>query len=555
MVHYQNLSNDNFDILDALPIGCCIFNRQFRIIYTNDALLQLLGLDTSPTADELFSYAPTLQPDGQPSIEKAHDCIQRVFIEESVQFEWVHQAKSLGQKNCFITLNRITRETQTYAAGFILELESQSEKAVNMLQHLKIMLDSTPLCCHCRDAEHRIIDCNQQAMDLFGFSSKESYIRDFDSCSPAIQPDGTPSVERPWQLFDIAAQTGCLKYEWMHQNLSGELIPCEKLIVCIKHDDTHNFLIYIRDLREERALITKLEQSQNMVRIMLDTIPMGCDLRSSDLTLINCNQEVLRLFGLPTMEEYARNYDRLSPLYQPDGTLSNVKSEYYFQLAHEQGTVTFEWMHQTIKEELVPCEITIVSIAWYSKTIFTSYIRDLRELRKALAKLHTLENKVYIDPLTETFNRRYLFEGGEELFQKAVADGTCFAGIILDIDFFKRINDTYGHTAGDVVLKQLTKTISKTLRKDNILARYGGEEFVILLPGADNEIAYRVAERVRNEMMNMTIIYEQNAINITISLGIANIQEDTDNLQQLINCADQALYQAKNIGRNNAQIY
>jgi diguanylate cyclase (GGDEF)-like protein len=121
-----------------------------------------------------------------------------------------------------------------------------------------------------------------------------------------------------------------------------------------------------------------------------------------------------------------------------------------------------------------------------------------------------------------------------------------------DLDHFKRINDTYGHTAGDRVLKAVGKYLQKNIRDVDIIARYGGEEFVLLLPEADKSEAYTVAERLRE---GFSMLQLETLPQLTLSLGIASYPQDGTNLELLIKRADTAMYVAKQMGRNKVVIY
>ena len=125
---------------------------------------------------------------------------------------------------------------------------------------------------------------------------------------------------------------------------------------------------------------------------------------------------------------------------------------------------------------------------------------------------------------------------------------------MLDIDHFKKINDTYGHQAGDEVLKNLSLHLKANLRDTDILARFGGEEFIILLAQTEENPGFIVAERLRDSIENMTTIFEDKEIRITISIGLA-FSKYFDSLNAIIQGADDALYQSKENGRNRVTIY
>ena len=163
-----------------------------------------------------------------------------------------------------------------------------------------------------------------------------------------------------------------------------------------------------------------------------------------------------------------------------------------------------------------------------------------------------LQKLVVTDFLTGLFNRRHFFAIAQKEFSKVVRYKVALSVMIFDIDFFKDVNDTYGHTAGDQVLIQLGDLLSNTIRKPDVPARYGGEEFIVLLPETDGDDAQLAAERIRKLVENTPMQIGDDQINITISVGVAG-KDSVDfakTIDDLISKADQALYDAKRTGRN-----
>jgi two-component system cell cycle response regulator len=156
------------------------------------------------------------------------------------------------------------------------------------------------------------------------------------------------------------------------------------------------------------------------------------------------------------------------------------------------------------------------------------------------------------DPLTGLFNRRYLESHLATLMEQAGARGKPLAVMMLDIDYFKSINDTYGHDAGDDVLRDFAMRIKRSIRGIDLAARCGGEEFVIVMPETDLTVAAMVAERLRRRIAAEPFIISQGArsIPVTLSIGIGGLRGREDTAAILIKRADQALYRAKRDGRN-----
>ena len=162
-----------------------------------------------------------------------------------------------------------------------------------------------------------------------------------------------------------------------------------------------------------------------------------------------------------------------------------------------------------------------------------------------------------IDPLTGMFNRRALFESMDKLFTKAEAAGQPLSLMIMDVDLFKQVNDRYGHQVGDLVLKRVANTINGRLRKDDIVGRIGGEEFLAVLPDTPPEGAIRLAEELRETMAAESIVFKEETIQVTISVGLYSSVSlaSSQTPDSVIASADKALYRAKTNGRNRVEVH
>ncbi|MGB8648660.1 MAG: diguanylate cyclase [Anaerolineae bacterium] len=186
-------------------------------------------------------------------------------------------------------------------------------------------------------------------------------------------------------------------------------------------------------------------------------------------------------------------------------------------------------------------------------------LRAANELLKMqLARVQALENELRSqaihDPLTGLYNRRFLHEALERELARALREGKVMSAVMLDIDHFKRINDTYFHEGGDQMLIALADLLKNGTRREDIPCRYGGEEFLIVLPSASTEVAYRRAEQWRLSFQELAIHYQGYTLRATISLGVATFPFHADAAQSLVRAADAALYGAKRAGRNRTVV-
>jgi diguanylate cyclase (GGDEF)-like protein len=155
-----------------------------------------------------------------------------------------------------------------------------------------------------------------------------------------------------------------------------------------------------------------------------------------------------------------------------------------------------------------------------------------------------------IDGLTQVFNKRYFMESLERELSRSRRYRRELSLIMFDIDHFKKINDSYGHLAGDAVLKQLCQVVHSKIRREDLLCRYGGEEFAILLPEIDIQNAEVTAEKIRSLVEQTPFTFEQTNIPVTISLGVCCAETESIDVDSFIKLADSKLYEAKKSGRN-----
>ncbi len=175
-----------------------------------------------------------------------------------------------------------------------------------------------------------------------------------------------------------------------------------------------------------------------------------------------------------------------------------------------------------------------------------------RQLKNLLARLRQL---AVTDPLTGIFNRGAVLHRAEEELsrmerRKAVETGNCLGVIMIDLDHFKRVNDNYGHQAGDEVLREMSKRVRNCLREYDIFGRYGGEEFLVMVPDGNLKSTLVVAERIRHELIKSPFIVAEHQLAVTASFGVTCCYDPAEGISAALERADVALYQAKDNGRD-----
>ncbi len=187
------------------------------------------------------------------------------------------------------------------------------------------------------------------------------------------------------------------------------------------------------------------------------------------------------------------------------------------------------------------CALTLTPlVAW-------PLLRLLLELEAARAQLDVLATR---DELTGVHNRRQFLVLAEREWSRCRRYDMAAAMLMIDVDLFKRVNDVHGHLAGDLMLREIARAAGDTLRQPDLFGRFGGEEFVVFLPHADPLGALDAAERIRARVAQLSLEWKGQAVRATVSVGVAALDASHDSLAALLQDADQALYAAKDAGRN-----
>jgi PAS domain S-box-containing protein len=254
-------------------------------------------------------------------------------------------------------------------------------------ERTKVMLDSIPVVANFWDKNHQNIDCSLEALKLFGLSHKSEYLEHFYDLSPEYQPDGRLSKEKALYYISKAFSEGYCRLDWLHRRLTGELIPCEVTLIRAKYENEFIVCGYTRDLRELKNMMNKLREADECTQVLFDATPLSCFMIDNRFNIVECNQEVVRLFGLTNKQEFINNVFNLFPEYQPSGELSRERYYKYLSEAFEEGYCRFEWVSQKPDGEPVPTEVTFVRVKFKGEYAVAGYIRDLRELKTMIAEM------------------------------------------------------------------------------------------------------------------------------------------------------------------------
>jgi diguanylate cyclase (GGDEF)-like protein len=217
--------------------------------------------------------------------------------------------------------------------------------------------------------------------------------------------------------------------------------------------------------------------------------------------------------------------------------------------------VCYVWLGYPERGQSQPIQLYLTTLlAQLAPIILVAYIATMlsADVRRALVQLRFLSET---DELTGVFNVRAFSTISERMFKQAARYGRPFSLLLIDSDSLKTVNDTYGHEAGNQLIKTTVQCIQDQLRETDVLARYGGDEFVVLLPETPCSGAAGVAARIRQAIEDTPLPTPNKKIHMTVSIGIASYPEHGDNLKEVLEKTDKAMYESKSAGRNRVTIY
>lgn len=381
----------------------------------------------------------------------------------------------------------------------------------------------------------RPIAANHHALELFGISNESTE----ETRTPQFWDD---SADRA-RFLEIALSRGFVRgYRARLKRANGSRFWARVSATAIDYDGKASLISSITDVSDSVAAEEILNRTQQTLTTLLEASPFPLVVTQLETGVVRyCNQRAADMFETPvsgllghTAPEFYvnpddRNYfvEKLRSTGRVDGFVARLKTT--------SGQPFWAMLHAKTLE-------------MNGETVFMVSFADVTRQK---TKEEELESLAFKDVLTDAYNRRYFIEAAQiELARSARSERRPVIAL-LDIDHFKRVNDTWGHDTGDEVLREFVKVVDGLLRKPDILARYGGEEFAVLLPETDVATARDIIDRIRSVVSNHVFGCTDANISVTFSAGIAAPgEDDSSNYGALLTAADRALYSAKRGGRN-----
>jgi len=295
---------------------------------------------------------------------------------------------------------------------FTLRVLKSRDESQAAAEKLGLIFNNMPMAANISGRDSAIIECNDEAPRLYGLSCKEEYKKKFPLLQPFFQPDGRPSMEKALEMDKIAFANGHNRFEWLHQTLSGEAIPCEVTLVKIIWSGEEQILSFVRDLRKAKAAIEVERELGRRIQMMFDAAPLLVESWNKDCTLIECNKTTLDFYGYSAKEGYQENLKASRLENQPDGTNSWDKWSNFIKRTFEIGYNNMEYVDMSARGETAYLDIIGVRVQSRDREIVITYSNEFTQLKETLARMLEAEER-----------------------SKAMLDGTPVACYLINKDF------------------------------------------------------------------------------------------------------------------------
>ena len=392
----------------------------------------------------------------------------------------------------------------------------------------------------------RFVDCNPATAKILGYKDMNELLETHPSeLSPQKQADGRDSFEKANEMMSIAFDCGSNRFEWQHKRKNGEVFPVEVLLTDISSKEKSLLHVVWRDITERKQAEEELNKLSQAVEFS-STVIMMTD-REGNIEYVN--PKFTEVTGYSREEAIGQN-----PRFLKSGeTLESVYDELW-----ETITSGEEWkgkVHNRKKDGNLYWARSSISGVKNTQGEITHFIGIQEDVTHEHELSEQLSYQASHDTLTGLVNRREFERRAERLLSGTQQNKAEHALCYLDLDQFKIVNDTCGHTAGDEMLRQISMVLQHEVRQRDTLARLGGDEFGVLMEHCPLEHAHRVATTLQQAVQDFHFSWEGQSFRVGVSIGLVAITEAMPDLSELMKQADAACYMAKDMGRNRIHVY
>ncbi len=398
-IHYEQVAKlrtaeaYNKLLLDASPLGTLIWDENYNLVGSNEAIAKMFGLNKDHEfVDHFLELIPEFQPDGTKSLEKMQQYLEDGFEGNYIKAYWVGQDINKNPVPTEVSTMRVMRDDKYMLAVYVKDLREveESRKKIQAAEQFShAILNGVPLAISIWSNEFKALDCNEAMLSLFGFTSKKDFFKNSYTCMPELQPDGTNSYLLSRQKFTEAWNSKHTTFEVVGQDTQKKLIPLEIKLARSVADGRDIIISYMRDLTEIKASIKKIQDAEERSMAVLNSVPLCINLFNKNCVLIDCNRVGWELFGYTSKQEFFDNFTNLFPEFQLNGRRSEDMVREALIEAMENGNSRVQSIAKTKQGVVIPCDVKLERVFIHDEPMIISYVQDLREINAALDKANT----------------------------------------------------------------------------------------------------------------------------------------------------------------------
>lgn len=523
------LEEHNKKMFNNSPDGICLIDNENRIVRTNNAF------------EKLFNYKQTdiigkdidqlIVPEEK--IQEVQELFRKLNNSEIIDMEDIRLTKNNKALNVRIISYPIEIENHIrghYIVYKNITKEKQSEELIERKdEFLDQLFNRSLFPMAILDKNETILDINEMFEKIFKYNVREAIGKNINDL---IVPE--EKKEEIAYFKQTIHNNKRLKTKTIRTDKYGEPIAVEAVgnPVIVNNEVIGMFAMY-KDIRDEVNIIKELEKQHAYFKQLFDKSPDAIALLNQTNEIININQKFEEYFEYTLEEVKGKDID-LFIIPDQDQRKANELSN---NVINSRCTVNVDAIRVSKSGVSKPVEILAYPIILNNNN-FGAYAvyRDISDRKEKEVRINKL---VYTDNLTKAYNRRKFYQVIDQEISRFERYNIPFSIVIFDLDDFKKINDQYGHLAGDSVLKSVSNIINKNIRSNDWLFRWGGDEFIVLFSNAEFSIDEELSKKLQTYISNYSFIKN---INVTISCGVAAYKDSVDDLLYL---ADQRMYKNK----------
>lgn len=546
-------------ILNAVDEGIFGLNLEGKTTFCNEQAARLLGYEVIEILGQpQHILIHSKYPDGTPYDRKncpiyaafsdgqAHHICDEVFWKkDGTPLPVEYKSSPILKKNKVIGVVVTFKSIEK-------ELKSEGERNQALLKlntrekELETILDTIIDGLITIDKSGNIKQINKAAEKMFGYPSKDVIGKNVKMLMPAPYSAEHDEYLKNYLKSGVAKIIG-IGREVIGKRKDGSTFPMELGVSEITTDEGRMFVGITKDLTSLKQAMEEQARLASVVENTDDAV-IGTLL---DGTITLWNRAARTVFGFIETEIIGQHYSKLVP--------EEYKNEpAYLIESVKRGQVLTNFETKRLRKDGTEIEVALTLSPFHDsqgKIIgISSIARDIRQQKQMLKEkedlIEKLETATLSDSLTGLLNRRGFYQRLEYERARFRRNHRPFSILILDIDHFKKINDSFGHNTGDYVLKELSRKLKANTREMDTVCRWGGEEFLVLLVESEISGARLYAEKLRSSIESMSLEFDGHKISITSSFGVCEIETPDSNIEKYIKLADDRLYQAKSQGRN-----